>query len=102
MLAATIVFALLQWITSPSGKGPEIKPAPVSLPVITFCDLREEAGPHNDRYHLELSIDGKNWLPSGVPKRCTPALLYGDESAKITDMVQFEVPAAHFARIVRE
>jgi len=66
------------------------------------CDLREEAGHHNDRYRLEQSIDGKNWLRSGVPKRCTPALLYGDESAKIADMVQFEVPAAHFARIVRE
>src|SRR5215469_11887685 len=47
------------------------------------CDLREEAGHHNDRYRLEQSIDGKNWLRSGVPKRCTPALLYGDESAKL-------------------
>ena len=102
MLAATIVFAMLQWITSASGKGPEIKPSLIPVSVITFCDLREEAGHHVDRYRLELSIDGKNWLQSGVPKRCTRALLYGDESAKIVDMVQFEVPAGRSARIVRE
>jgi hypothetical protein len=102
MLIATIVFALLQWITSESGKGPEIKPSTAPLQIITFCDLREEAGHNNDRYHLELSSDGKNWLPSGVPKRCTPVLLYGDESAKIADMVQFVLPAGRFARIVRE
>lgn len=102
MLLATIVFALLQWITSESGKGPEIKPSPVPLQLITFCDLREEAGHNNDQYHLELSSDGKNWLPSGVSKRCTRVLLYGDESAKIVDMVQFLLPAGRFARIVRE
>jgi len=102
MLVATIVFALLQWITSASGKGPEIKPSPVPVPVVTFCDLREEAGHRNDLYRLELSNDGKNWLASGIPKRCVRVLFYGDESAKVVDMVQFEIPASRFARIVRE